>query len=463
MQILAPELLYHEGAFRSGLAVEYDELRGTITRVLARPDAAGSVTELRGRALLPGFINCHSHSFQRLIRGRTQWKPRGPASSDFWSWRESMYSAVLGISPDALYDVSRFCFMEMLRAGYTTVGEFHYVQRDPSGGEYSDPNELARRVIAAAESVGIRICLLNVCYATGGVGEPLRPEQRRFATPSLDQYLANTSSLSALFSGSTLVTVGYAPHSLRAVPRAWLRDIREHATTSGAPMHMHVAEQPAEVEACVQAYGLRPGQLLADDHILDGSFTAIHGTHLDAGEVAVFGASRASVCLCPSTERDLGDGLALIAKMLEARVSLCIGTDSQSIIDPLEELRLIEYNERLRLLRRVVVGSTTDDERYDTPPQLLSIGTTGGARSLGVNAGAFEAGMSADFVGIDLEHDALAGWNTDSLAALIMLSAPASVVCDVWVNGMQRIIARRHAAEEEITRAYRATASAGVS
>jgi formimidoylglutamate deiminase len=457
MPILIPDLLYRDDAFYPGLAVEIDETTGRIERVLHRLEIrGGDVIELPGRALMPGFVNCHSHTFQRLIRGRTQWKPSGPSSSDFWSWRSSMYNAVLNIQPDALYDVARFCFLEMLRAGYTAVGEFHYLQRDPAGIPYTDPNELAHHVIRAAESVGIRICLLNVCYATGGINEPLWAEQRRFATPELDAFCDATDQLWRGAVHKPLMTVGVAPHSVRAVPREWLGRLHAFSAEREMPFHMHVSEQPAEVQACVTEYGMTPLALLASERVIGSSFTAVHGTHLTDEEIALLGDASANVCLCPTTERDLGDGLARVAEMLRARVSLCIGSDSQTVIDPLEELRSIEYHERLRLLRRVVVANSHGDhERFETAPLLLSIGSRAGARSLGLNAGAFETGMLADFVAVDLDHAALVGWQPDSLAALITLSAPASVISDVWVNGVLRIRNGRHIDDDSITASYR--------
>lgn len=457
MPILMPDLLYRDDAFYPGLAVEIDDSTGRIVRVLHRLEiAGGDVIELPGRALVPGFVNCHSHTFQRLIRGRTQWKPTGPSSSDFWSWRSSMYNAVLNIQPDALYHVARFCFLEMLRAGYTTVGEFHYLQRDPAGIPYTDPNELAHHVIQAAESVGIRICLLNVCYATGGINEALWAEQRRFATPELEPFMEATDELWRGAASSPLLSVGVAPHSVRAVPRAWMKKLHAFSAERDMPFHMHVSEQPAEVEACMAEYGMKPLQLLASEGVLGSNFTAVHGTHLTDEEIAMLGEAAANVCLCPTTERDLGDGLARIADMVKARVSLCIGSDSQTVIDPLEELRSIEYHERLRLLRRVVVASTHGDhDRIETAPLLLSIGSGGGARSLGLNAGGFESGMLADLVAVDLDHSALTGWMPDSLASLITLSAPASIIRDVWVNGVLRIRDGRHTDEDTITASYR--------
>jgi formimidoylglutamate deiminase len=458
--ILVPDLLYRDDAFYSGLALEFDENTGRIERVLHQLEIGNAAAmRLPGRALMPGFVNAHSHSFQRLIRGRTQWRPSRYGASDFWSWRSSMYAAVLNMSPDALYDVARFCFLEMLKAGYTTVGEFHYLQRDPSGAAYADPNELGSRIIAAATSVGIRICLLNVCYARGGINEPLQPEQRRFATPDVDAFIRATESLAEAAVGDALTTVGMAPHSLRAVPREWLPSLHDWAAARDVPFHMHVAEQPAEVHACIDAYGMRPMELLSLDGILDDHFTAIHGTHLDDRELRMFGDARASVCLCPTTERDLGDGLARIEDLAAARASLCMGTDSQSVIDPFEELRLIEYHERLRLLRRVVLSRPhAREQRHETPPFLLSIGTIGGANALRLSAGAFESGMVADFVAIDLEHPSLVGWQLDSLAALVTMSAPCSVVRDVWVSGIQRVTEGHHDAEHEIHTAYRAAA-----
>src|SRR5690606_26206546 len=182
------------------------------------------------------------------IRGRTQWRPAAEPEADFWSWREAMYGAALSLSPDDVHHASRFCFLEMLRAGFTSAGEFHYLHRDPAGDAYADPNELALRVIAAAEDVGIRITLLNTCYAAGGIGRPLEPQQRRFATPDLDAFLAETAELADRYSGSALVTVGVAPHSVRAVPRAWLAPLRRWAAERGTAFHTDVAAQPGGVE-----------------------------------------------------------------------------------------------------------------------------------------------------------------------------------------------------------------------
>ncbi len=499
MRLLVPDLVYVAGRFESGLAVGIDEASGRIAwvgraeevgagapggvgarpggRATSRaagssgagPDAAGAnaavgaptaavVERLPGRALLPGFVNAHSHAFQRLIRGRTQWRPATAPQADFWSWREAMYAAALSLSPVDVFAVSRFCFLEMLRAGITAVGEFHYLHRDIDGRRYPEPNELAYRVLDAAAEVGIRIALLTVCYATGGIGRPLASEQRRFATTDLDEFLRDTADLQDRCRGDAMVTVGVAPHSVRAVPREWLRELHGWAASREMVVHMHVSEQPREVEDCVAAYGLRPVELLAAEDVLDARFTAVHATHLTPEEIALLGDAGATVCACPTTERDLGDGFLPGAELLDADVRIALGSDSHTVIDPFEEMRLVEYHERLRRLRRVVLAVPGDAGRLEVAPLLLELGTEAGARSLGIEAGAIEAGRWADIVAVDLEHPAVAGWTPESLAAVLTLSAPPDVVADVWVGGVRRLEGRRHALDMEAMAAFREVA-----
>lgn len=448
--ILAPDLVYLDGRFVDGVVIDIDDATGRIRRVGA--GSTGDVVRLPKRAILPGFVNAHSHSFQRAIRGRTQWKPVAEPAADFWSWREQMYAAALSFSPDQIEVVARACFIEMLKAGYTTVGEFHYLHRDPDGRRYTDPNELARRVIRAATETGIRIVLLNVCYATGAIHQPLRREQTRFGTPDLDTFLADTIALRDSVTGNT-VTVGIAPHSVRAVPREWLAPLTAAAASLRAPLHMHVCEQPAEVESCKAEYGLRPIELLHAEGVLSERFTGVHGTHADPREIALLGASNASICACPTTERDLGDGLLPASDVLAAGIRICVGTDSQTIIDPLAEVRLLEYHERLRTLKRVVL-SREHARRLETAPVLIHAGTRAGAVALGIQAGDLAEGFPADMVGIDLSHRSLAGWTRDSLSALLTLTAPASVVADVWVGGRQVVHGSVHPMEIATFRTY---------
>jgi formimidoylglutamate deiminase len=434
LPIIAADLTYTGSRFERDLAVEYDAASGRITRVIPVAEARGA-ERLHARALMPGFINVHSHSFQRAIRGRTQWRPADAPPSNFWSWRETMYEAVLAMTPREVFDVSRVCFLEMLKAGYTSVGEFHYLQRDQSGNEYANPLELHEAVLAAAHDVGIRIVLINTAYATGGVTLPLRPEQRRFNTPDLDQFLAGCDRLSTLVATMPNTTMAIAPHSIRAVTREWLKPIHQWAEQADVPVHMHVSEQTAEVEACMGAYGRRPVELLFDEGVLDARFTAVHATHIAMNETALLGRAHATVCACPTTERDLGDGFLQATSLHAAGVHIAIGTDSQSVIDPMEEIRLIEYHERLRRHERVLISETRND-RASVAPTLLRFGTVEGARALQLDAGEIAAGRLADFIAIDLEQIQLNGWTADSLDAMLALSVSAPmVVTDTWVGG----------------------------
>ena len=407
-------------------------------------------------------MNGHSHAFQRVIRGRTQTRPADRPAADFWSWREAMYSAALELSSEEVYDVSRFCFLEMLRTGITAVGEFHYLHHRPDGSPYPDANELAHRVLAAAERVGMRIRLLNVCYATGGIGRPLEPRQRRFRAESLDGYLERTERLvervGTAREGNGLGSAGVAPHSIRAVPRDWLPPLREWAADRSLPLHMHVSERPAEVRACREAYGLRPVELLDEEGLLGPGFTAVHATHLTDDEVRTLGSSGATVCACPTTERGLGDGFLRGLELLDAGATIALGTDSHTNLDFLEEMRLVEYHERLRRLQRVIVTGDGEDGVHRVAPELLDMATRAGARSLDFEAGSIREGLRADLIAIDLDHISLAGWRDETLAPMLALSATPDAVADVWVDGERRLRDRQHAAEREITERFRSVA-----
>lgn len=460
MSLLIPDLVWHDGRFQSGLAVDIDENSGRI-RALLEADALphGVRSErLTARALLPGFINAHSHAFQRLLRGRAQWRPAG-AGADFWTWRDEMYRVANALSPDEVHDTARFCFIEMLLAGFTSVGEFHYIHNDPQGRAYTRPFELAERVIAAAAEAGIRIRLLNVAYATSAIGEPLRPEQRRFATPRLESFLRDTVELVESVAPLPLASVGVAPHSIRAVPRSWLRPIHTLAYGFDLPFHVHANEQPAEVAACMANYGVRPIEVFAGEGVVDSLFTAVHATHVSHGEIRLLASTGPHVCACPTTERDLGDGFLPGEELLRAGAGVTIGSDSQSMIDPFTEIRLLEYHERLRKLRRVVLGRDDGAGRVVSAPVLLEAATSAGAASLRLEAGAIAPGLLADLVAVDLEHHALAGTSGDLLAATLALSAPRDVVCDVWVGGVRRVRERRHELLAEAVSAFRRCAA----
>ena len=456
-RVLAPDLVWRGGDFQRNVAIEIGG-DGRIARVGPAADLADGASErLAGRALLPGFVNAHSHAFQRLLRGRAQWRLVG-GESDFWSWREVMYRVALELSPDDVHQVARFCFIEMLAAGFTTVAEFHYLRNDARGRAYDDPQEIANRVIRAAREVGLRVVLLDAAYASGGIGAPLEERQQRFATPDLDRFLSGVEALADRWVDDPAVEVGVAPHSVRAVPREWLGPIAAWAAERRLPLHAHVAEQPAEVAACRAAYGRGPVEVLADEGALGPGTTVVHATHVEPAEITLLAGARAGVCACPTTERDLGDGFLPADELARAGVSLAIGSDSQTVIDPFEEVRLVEYHERLRRGRRVVLGRDRDGRR-ETAPDLLAMASEGGARSLGLEAGRIEPGAWADFVAIDTDHPALAGWSDATLAAVLALSAPASVVRDAWVGGERRLEDRHHPLAAEAAQEFRAVAA----
>ncbi|MGZ6139361.1 MAG: formimidoylglutamate deiminase [Myxococcaceae bacterium] len=432
---LQPEALVFGGRLQRGVALAI-AADGTCESA-GQPPPDATVERLAGKLLLPGLVNAHSHAFQRLLRGRTQAPAPGRPQDDFWTWRETMYRAAAVLDPEGVAVASRQCFLEMALAGITTVGEFHYLHHTPDGRPYDDPLELALRVVSAARDVGLRIHLLRVGYARSGFGAAPEPRQRRFYDPDPDKFLASVSALEQRFRPDPLVTVGAAPHSVRAVPRPWLEAV---ARARPGTVHMHVAEQPREVESCLAEHGRRPVELLDELGLLDARFTAVHAVHLAPHEIPLLG--RSSICACPLTERDLGDGILPADGLATAGATLCIGTDGQSEIDPLGELRALEGHLRLQRGRRLVLPST--GEGLDGLARtLLEVGTRGGGRSLGLDVGRLAPGWPADLCAVDLTHSALAGAPEDGLLAAVVFSAPAAAVTDTWVQG-QRVVQDGH-------------------
>src|ERR1700682_1415584 len=298
MRALRPDYLFSGGRVLSGASLLISD---GVVQGVGEPPAGAEVVPLRGRALLPGMVAAHSHAFQRAIRGRTE--HRSHPRDDFWSWREAMYAAAERLGPEDLYAVSKYCFLEMARAGITAVGEFHYLHRDPSGKPYADPNELDLAVARGAQEAGLRVVLLRVAYARSGFRTSENPRQQRFIEGSASEYLKNLEAL------SRHVTVGAAPHSVRACPAEWIREIAQEAFRRGWPLHLHVAEQRGEVEQCQAEHGTTPALLLERLGALRDTTTAVHGVHLSQRDIAALGRARAPGCAWPTTERNLGDGV----------------------------------------------------------------------------------------------------------------------------------------------------------
>ncbi|MFT3840506.1 MAG: formimidoylglutamate deiminase [Myxococcaceae bacterium] len=422
--VYQPDFLYANGQLtRGALAVSDDG------KVLAAPPPGATTVKLPGRLLLPGLINAHSHAFQRVLRGRTHFVATGREADDFWSWRELMYRAASTLDPDGVYVASRQAFVEMALAGITTVGEFHYLHNQPNGTPYPDVHELARQVIRAARDAGLRIALLRVAYARAGFNVAPNPRQARFIEPDAATFLSRADELAAKNS-DPLVTVGLAPHSVRAVPKAWLTAIA--AGSNNRVIHAHVAEQPAEITACLAEHNLRPVQLLASTGILGKRTTGVHAIHLDAADIDALARSGTNVCACPSTERDLGDGVIPADQLLRAGVSLSLGSDSQAVIDLLDDARQLEGHLRLVRLKRAVLDPGTG-ATDGTAKRLLDCATVGGARSLGLDTGTLAPGTPADFCTVALNTPALAGVPEDALLAAAVFAQ--SKISDVCVQG----------------------------
>jgi formimidoylglutamate deiminase len=429
-----PDLLYRDGRFMSNVAIFADS-QGQITRFADSPEDLRTARRLPRRALLPGLINAHSHSFQRAIRARTEHRTR--ASRDtFWTWREAMYYAATRLSPEDLYHVARMAFLEMLASGITTVGEFHYLHHQPDGSPYDERNLLAEQVVRAARETGLRIALLRTAYARAGWRREPHPGQARFITPSSDQFITDTEALRASVTRSLapdFAWVGVAPHSVRAVPLPYLLETVQYARTRSLAVHMHVAEQPAEIDACEGEYGLRPVALLARHEILDQRFTGVHAIHITKEEITALAAARAHICACGTTERNLGDGIGSAEDWIAAGVATCYGSDSNVQINLLEDARQLEYHLRLKRLERAVLALDTNPGSL--AQRLFTNATETGAISLGAPGGQLAPGRPADFLTVDLDDLSLAGADEQSLLTHIVFSGERTAIRDVYVGG----------------------------
>jgi formimidoylglutamate deiminase len=452
-QAWLPDLVYADRRFVSNVAVVCDE---RIVRVCPAEEAPNAI-RLRNRALLPGLVNAHSHAFQRVIRGRTE--RRSQHSSDsFWTWREQMYAAANRITPEEIYLTSRMAFLEMALTGITAVGEFHYLHHAPDGAPYADPNLLEREVIRAARDVGIRIALLRVAYARAGFQREPDPQQIRFIEDSPNVYLKNLDLLLAapeLKNGEAWV--GVAPHSVRAAPLDYLKTVVEFANARGLVVHMHVAEQTAEVEACIAEYGRSPVALLETEGLLSARFTAVHAIHVTPKAINGFARARAHVCACPTTERNLGDGVVPVDAYFNAGVPVSLGTDSQIQIDLLEDARELEYHLRLQRMSRNVLATDNTDETDESglARKLFGCATASGAISIGFEGGNLEPGAPADFFTVDLDDPSIAGSTANNLLANIVFSLSRTAVRDVVVGGKRIVADGRHAQQEGIVSAFR--------
>jgi len=409
---------------RRDVLIEADGDR--FTSVTPSAPAAPDAVRLRGLTL-PGFANAHSHAFHRALRSTTQ-ADRGT----FWTWRERMYEVAARLDPDSYHRLARATFAEMALAGVSCVGEFHYLHHQPGGRPYADPNAMSRALIQAAADAGLRITLLDTCYLTGGLAEdgllPLAGPQLRFGDGDAVRWAARVTDLGFDPHGmiSPQAQVGAAIHSVRAVPRGQMHPVVAWAHRFGAPLHVHMSEQQAENEACQAVYGMSPAKLLYAEDVLGPRTSVVHATHVDDGDLALLGGCQTFACLCPTTERDLGDGLAPAQALAAAGCPLTLGSDSHAVIDLLEEARGVEYAERLARRAR----------GHFTAEALLRAATATGHASLGwPDAGEIAPGAFADLVAVSTGSVRTAGAAQGLALEAAVFAASAADVTDVVISG----------------------------
>lgn len=412
---------------------------GFAAGVQVRLDAAGRIAavgrlglvpslRLARRALLPGMVSAHSHAFQRGLRGRGERFPAG--SGTFWSWREAMYELASGLDPNAFEQLCLAALRELRAAGITTVGEFHYFHHDQPG-DYA----LDARVLRAAAAAGVRIVLLNTYYRTGGIGQPLEGAQRRFESIAPQPFWEQMDRLAGHLHGPSQ-TLGAAVHSLRAAPPEEMAAVHAEAGRRGMVVHMHVEEQRREIADCLAHYGRRPMQLVLGALPSAAGFTAVHCTHTAPEDMERFLAAGGSACLCPLTEANLGDGIADLSLAARHAEAICLGTDSNARISLFEEMRWLEYGQRLRAESRGILREGAAGEVART---LLRAATTGGARALDLPCGELAPGRWGDLVAIDLDHPSLAGWEPETLLESLVFGAgnetiAATAMAGAWLD-----------------------------
>ena len=448
-RLFAAEALLPEG-WASDVLFEIDAEGGLSA---ATPGAAPGEAPRAAGPVVPGMPNLHSHAFQRAMAGLTE--RAGPEKDSFWTWRELMYDFVGKLTPEQLETIAAQLYVEMLKAGYTAVGEFHYLHHDPEGRPYTDPAEMSKRVLAAARASGIGITHLPVLYGYGDFGgAPASEGQRRFLHAP-EAFLRLLEALTGAQRNDRQVRLGIAPHSLRAVTPESLAAVLEGlaALDASAPVHMHIAEQQKEVRDCIEWCGERPVEWLLQRALPDARWCLVHATHVTEEEAARLAGSGAVAGLCPTTEANLGDGVFPAPAFLAAGGAFGIGSDSHISIGPIEELRWLEYGQRLTLRRRNVLSGGA--EAPSVGANLYRRALAGGAQALGRPIGRLAPGCRADLAVLDADTPTLAGKTGDALLDALVFAGNLNPVRDVMVGGHWVVREGRHAQEDRVFAAYR--------
>jgi formiminoglutamate deiminase len=409
-------------------AVLFTVIDGRITAIDTDTTAQPGSHRLRG-LVIPGLANAHSHAFHRALRARTQ-----RDSGSFWTWRDLMYRAAGRLNPDRYRRLTRAVYAEMALAGITAVGEFHYVHHDAGGSPYREPNAMGQAVIDGAADAGVRLTLLDACYLSSGPdGSPLAGPQQRFGDDTGDRWAQRVEALRQQVGKHPSVLVGAALHSVRGVPVEQMPAVVDWAATHSVPLHVHSSEQTREVELCLAVHGRTPTAVLRDAGALGPRTTAVHATHLTTEDIADMDRTSTGVCFCPTTERDLGDGIGPAPALLAGRGLFSLGSDSHAVIDLFEEARAVELDERLASRTR---GSIA-------PDRLLRAATFDGHRAIGwAEAGELVVGARADFVAVQMDSIRTAGGG--ATVQNVVFAATAPDVTDVVVDGHTVVVDRRH-------------------
>jgi formimidoylglutamate deiminase len=401
--------------------------------------------EFMAGVVIPGICNVHSHAFQRVLVGYTE--RRSPAGkNNFWTWRQQMYRLAGMIDPDMLRIIATQVYTEMLAAGYTTVAEFHYLHHTATTPGSADATIAA--IISAAEETGIRLTLIPILYERAGFDSPQPDDVQGLFIKTFDDFVSLYENAKSLIGKRT--TLGIGMHSLRAVTKESIDRIAELAKSEGVPLHIHLAEQQGEVDECLSHYKTRPARWLLNRCDVDANWCLVHATHLEPDEISAIAQSGAVVCLCPSTEANLGDGIFPLAAYLNAGGSIAIGSDSHVTVDPFEELRWLEYGQRLTSQSRIVSVAESEHAGY----ALFDLVATGGARACGQHTGSLEPGALADLVVLDDTDSMLLGHEADTLMDALVFSGYRVPVERVMVHGEWRVLEGRHVSHDIARREY---------
>lgn len=453
LQTIRCASLLTPAGWRRDCVIQLNE-KGRIESIVDDTAATAELT-LTG-LVIPGIPNLHSHAHQRAIVGLTE--HRAANRDDFWGWREMMYRANAAINPDQLQDIARYLYIDMLRQGYTSVIEFHYLHHQPNGLPYQNPAEMSERLIAAADEAGIAITLLPVLYCRGGFqDEPLQATQKRFFHRT-DDYLQLLQQCQSLCANHPDRSIGIAAHSLRAASPRDIQAVIEQAgpALSSAPVHIHIAEQKKEVEDCLQVNGVRPVDWLFDSCDLSERWCLIHATHISEAERSLITKNGVTVGLCPTTEANLGDGIFPAAEFLNEGGIIGIGSDSQVSVSPPQELRLLEYAQRLRLRKRTVLAPS---DGGNNGRHLLEASVTGGRRAAGERLDSIAPGARGDLIEMASDGVEYAGLTEDQTLDAWIFSSTANAVRNVIVGGVQVVKDFDHAGSRTAAQALRGALS----